>query len=153
MTPEWKDAFKFTTELADKKGLEMAIAGSPGWSVTGGPWIEPKDGMKKYVWNETRVIGGQPFSGKLAQPSDATGKFQNVKVSSGGIMGGYVGAIPAFYQDAAVIAYRLPKNDQILKDLKPTLTSSGGNFNVDDLTDGNLSNTQVFHLKWQLLRG
>ena len=143
MTPEWKDAFKFTTELADKKGLEMAIAGSPGWSVTGGPWVEPKDGMKKYVWTETRAIGGQPFSGKLAQPSDATGIFQNVKVSSGGIMGGYVGAIPAFYQDAAVIAYRLPKNDQQLKNLKPTLTSSGGNFNLDDLTDGNLSNTQV----------
>src|SRR5262245_9139448 len=36
MTPEWKDAFKFTTELASKNGLEMAIAGSPGWSVTGG---------------------------------------------------------------------------------------------------------------------
>ena len=32
MTPEWKDAFRFTTELADKLELEMAIAGSPGWS-------------------------------------------------------------------------------------------------------------------------
>ena len=37
MTPAWKDAFKFATELADQKGLKMAIAGSPGWSVTGGP--------------------------------------------------------------------------------------------------------------------
>ncbi len=143
MTPEWKDAFKFTTQLAVKKGLEMAIAGSPGWSVTGGPWVEPKDGMKKYVWTETRVTGGQSFSGKLAQPSDATGIFQNVQVSSGGIMGGYIGTIPAFYQDAAVIAYQLPKNDKLLKDLKPTLTSSGGNFNLDDLTDGNLNNTQI----------
>ena len=42
MQPDWKDAFKFTTELADKKGLEMAIAGSPGWSVTGGPWVEAR---------------------------------------------------------------------------------------------------------------
>ena len=32
MTPEWQDAFRFTTELADSLGLEMAIAGSPGWS-------------------------------------------------------------------------------------------------------------------------
>jgi hypothetical protein len=30
MTPEWKDAFLFTTKLADSLGLEMAIAGSPG---------------------------------------------------------------------------------------------------------------------------
>ena len=33
MTPEWKDAFLFTTKLADSLGLEMAIAGSPGWSM------------------------------------------------------------------------------------------------------------------------
>src|SRR5438445_3292622 len=31
MTPEWKDAFQFTTKLADSLHLEMAIAGSPGW--------------------------------------------------------------------------------------------------------------------------
>jgi len=30
MTPDWKDAFKFTTRLADSLRLEMAIAGSPG---------------------------------------------------------------------------------------------------------------------------
>ncbi len=60
MTPEWKDAFKHTTDLAQKLQLEMAIAGSPGWSVTGGPWVPASDGMKKYVWTETRVPGGQP---------------------------------------------------------------------------------------------
>src|SRR5947209_5026687 len=32
MTPEWKDAFHFATQLADSLKLEMAIAGSPGWS-------------------------------------------------------------------------------------------------------------------------
>jgi hypothetical protein len=41
MTPEWKDAFRFTTELADSLNLEMAIAGSPGWSESGGPWVKP----------------------------------------------------------------------------------------------------------------
>jgi len=30
MTPEWKDAFKYATTLADQYGMEMAIAGSPG---------------------------------------------------------------------------------------------------------------------------
>jgi hypothetical protein len=38
MTPEWKDAFLYTTNLADQLGLEEAIAGSPGWSESGGPW-------------------------------------------------------------------------------------------------------------------
>ncbi|HEV3252449.1 MAG TPA: glycosyl hydrolase, partial [Puia sp.] len=55
MTPEWKDAFYFTTKLADSLNLEMAIAGSPGWSESGGPWVKPEDGMKKIVWSETIV--------------------------------------------------------------------------------------------------
>jgi hypothetical protein len=39
MTPEWKDAFRYAATLADQLGLEMAIAGSPGWSESGGPWV------------------------------------------------------------------------------------------------------------------
>ncbi len=143
MTPDWKDAFKFTTELADKKGLEMAIAGSPGWSVTGGPWVEPQDAMKKYVWTETRIEGGKAFSGKLPQPSDATGKFQNVTIQDGGISGGYVGKKPNYYQDAAVIAYRLPQTDKTLAELAPKVSSSGGSFSLQALTDGDLTNAQT----------
>ena len=39
MTPEWKDALKYAIVLGDQLGLEMAIAGSPGWSESGGPWV------------------------------------------------------------------------------------------------------------------
>src|SRR4030042_354547 len=45
MTPEWKDAFLFTTKRADSLGLEMAISGSPGWSESGGPWGTPAQAM------------------------------------------------------------------------------------------------------------
>lgn len=142
MTPDWKDAFKFTTELADKKGFEMAIAGSPGWSVTGGPWVEPKDGMKKYVWTETRVEGGKTFVGKLPQPSDVVGKFQNVLITEGGVSGGFVGDKPHFYQDALVVAYRLPKNEVVFTNFKPKVSANGGsNFTLQALTDGDLNTT------------
>jgi hypothetical protein len=73
MTPAWKDAFRYTATLADQLGLEMAIAGSPGWSESGGPWVTPKQAMKKYVWSETRLEGGRPFSGVLPKPPTATG--------------------------------------------------------------------------------
>ena len=36
MTREWKKAFQLTAHLADSLNLEMAIAGSPGWSESGG---------------------------------------------------------------------------------------------------------------------
>ncbi len=58
MTPEWKEAFKYAATLADELGLELAIAGSPGWS-------------------ETRLEGGRRFSGKLPHPPSVTGPYQN----------------------------------------------------------------------------
>ena len=48
--------------------MEEAIAGSPGWSESGGPWVPASQGMKKYVWSETDVEGGKPFTGMLAHP-------------------------------------------------------------------------------------
>ncbi|GAB3908795.1 glycosyl hydrolase [Larkinella knui] len=142
MTPEWKDAFKHTTDLAQKLQLEMAIAGSPGWSVTGGPWVPASDGMKKYVWTETRVPGGQPFSGKLPQPPNTTGSFQNVPLGAA-MLGGSTGKPQLYYADAAVIAYRLPAAEKSLAALNPQITSSGGTFSLADLTDGDLAKTTL----------
>ncbi|MGH9589972.1 MAG: glycosyl hydrolase, partial [Terracidiphilus sp.] len=57
MTPEWKKAFNFAVTDARGKGMEVAIASSPGWSETGGPWVRPANGMKKLVWSATRAEG------------------------------------------------------------------------------------------------
>ncbi|HLL93952.1 MAG TPA: glycosyl hydrolase, partial [Spirosoma sp.] len=142
MTPEWKDAFRHTTELAQKLQLEMAIAGSPGWSVTGGPWVQPPDAMKKYVWTETRVMGGQAFSGKLPQPPNTTGKFQNVPVAPD-MLSQPTADEPVYYADAAVIAYRLPAAEKPVASLNPKITSSGGTFSLAELTDGDLASAKV----------
>ena len=142
MTPEWKDAFRHTTDLAQKLQLEMAIAGSPGWSVTGGPWVQPSDAMKKYVWTETRVTGGQAFAGKLPQPAATTGKFQNVALAADAF-GGPVSDGPNYYADAAVIAYRLPTTEKPVASLNPKITSSGGTFSLAELTDGDLANAKL----------
>src|SRR5215469_6435807 len=78
MTPEWHDAFRYATRLAEELGLEFAIASSPGWSETGGPWVKPEDGMKKLVWTETPVEGDRRFAGKLAAPPSVAGPFQEI---------------------------------------------------------------------------
>ena len=134
MTPEWKDAFLFTTKLADSLGLEMGIAGSPGWSESGGPWVTPNQGMRKFVWSETRITGGKPFNGILPKPPTTTGEFQNLRIkrSTKAI------PLPEYYTDASVVAFRLPENDISLSVLKPKITSSGGEFNLAMLTDGDL---------------
>jgi len=141
MTPEWKDAFLFTTKLADSLGLEMAIAGSPGWSESGGPWVTPAQAMKKLVWSETRIEGGLPFDGILPHPPTTTGIFQNIGETGGYTSGMSTGQnIPVFYSDAAVVAFRLPVNDRSLSEMNAKVLSSAGKFSLADLTDGDLAN-------------
>jgi len=141
MTPEWKDAFKYATTLADQLGLEEAIAGSPGWSESGGPWVPGSQGMKKYVWSETWVKGGEPFAGKLAAPPGNTGAFQNIGVHDE--MGSPEGSkpLPQYYHDSLVVAYRKAPGDVTMESLHPKLTASGGSPDFAMLTDGDLEKT------------
>ncbi len=138
MTPEWKEAFSYATRLGDSLGLEMAIAGSPGWSETGGPWVKPAQAMKKFVWSEIRIEGGHLFSGTLPKPPTVTGRFQN---DPGGTRPSQYWdeyEDKGFYADEAVIAYRVPENDIRMADMKPKITSSGGTFDLTTLTDGDI---------------
>lgn len=140
MTPAWKDAFGYTVRLADSLKMEVAIAGSPGWSESGGPWVELKDGMKKLVWREMRLKGGQTFNGKLPEPFTTTGAFQNIpQEEEVTTFANEPDRIEEYYQDVAVIAYRLPEQDISLTELNPKVTSSGGRFTLSQLTDGDLS--------------
>jgi hypothetical protein len=142
MTPEWKDAFLFTTKLADQLGLEEAIAGSPGWSESGGPWVKPSQGMKKVVWSETSIEGGKPFAGALPHPPTVTGPFQNIPLFDFlATISGPASTPPTFYADTAVIAYRTPASDIPVSSLQPKITSSGGNLDLAVLTDGDLVKT------------
>ncbi len=143
MTPEWKDAFLYTTKLADQLGLEEAIAGSPGWSESGGPWVKPHQGMKKVVWSETRIAGGKPFKGTLAAPPDVSGPFQNIPLFDFlAVMSGQNPLSPyKFYADTAVIAYRAATGDVPVASLQPKITSSSGSPDWALLTDGDFVKT------------
>ena len=109
MTPEWKHAFRFAAETADRLGLEMAIAASPGWSESGGPWVKPEDGMKKLVWSEVLVAGGHSFKGVLPLPPSTTGPFQNMALPTDILSTSHSGKapLPSLYRDTRVIAYRI----------------------------------------------
>jgi hypothetical protein len=143
MTPEWKDAFLFTTKLADQLGLEEAIAGSPGWSESGGPWVKPSQGMKKVVWSETRVEGGKPFAGALPHPPTVSGPLQNIPIFDFlAMIGGQAPtAPPTFYADTVVIAYRAAESDVPVSSLQPRIGSSSGSLDLAVLTDGDLVKT------------
>jgi hypothetical protein len=138
MTPEWKDAFKFAITTGDRLGMEMAIAGSPGWSESGGPWVPAAQGMKKYVWSETPVDGGKSFTGTLVHPPTITGAFQNMGVREQfGIS--EAPKLPTYYADAAVIAFPAPSDSS--QDGAAKITSSGEGLDAAMLSDGDLEKT------------
>ena len=139
MTPEWKSDFLYAIQLGEQYGMEESINSSPGWSETGGPWVPPSEGMKKYVWSETDIEGGKPFNGVLAHPPETTGAFQNIGVREA--LGSRPGAkpAPAFYADSVVVAYRQPATDVSLASLHPTISASGGSPDTTMLTDGDLT--------------
>ena len=139
MTPEWKDAFQYAIHLGDQLSMEMAIAGSPGWSESGGPWVPPSEGMKKYVWSETIVAGGQPFAGKLAHPPDDTGAFQSMDIHVE--FGPQPAARPKFYADSAVVGFRVPSGEADDDTTRAMITSSGGGLDAAMLSDGDLQKT------------
>ena len=83
----------------------------------------------------------KPLTENCLSLSPTTGKFQNVALPTTTMLGESTGVLPAYYADAAVIAYRLPRWTRIFTELKPKLSSSGGSFNLKDLTDGDLNTT------------
>jgi alpha-L-rhamnosidase/F5/8 type C domain len=142
MTPPWNAAFRYAVMLADQMGLEFGIAGSPGWSESGGPWIRPEQGMKKLVWSETHVSGGTRFAGILPQPPGTVGPFQNAPISwNTPLLGGAPAErVPDLYQDVALIAFRLPAADHSPFELQPVVTSSAGAIDATLLWDGDFAN-------------
>ena len=68
MSPAWKDCMRYAIHEADSLGMEVTIQATPGWSNTGGPWVEPADAMKKLVWRECTVKGGKRVTLQLPEP-------------------------------------------------------------------------------------
>ena len=144
MSSEWAKTFRYAVNLTHESGLEFAIASSPGWSESGGPWVHPDQAMKKLVWSEVRIPGRKRFFGQLPRPPATIGPFQNAPVNWD---------IPGFsqppavipnelYKDVAVIAYRLPTIDHSIDELSPEVVTSNGRVDGKTLWDGNLQ-TQI----------
>ena len=124
MSPEWKLALRESSATAKRLDMDLGIATSPGWSITGAPFVAPEDAMKKFVWSEFRLEGGRHYWVQLPQPPSIAGPFQDV---DGGTK------IAPFYRDTAVLA--VPNNGEGVPAPVKT-TSSAGTLDAKLLQDG-----------------
>ena len=67
MNEVWWDHVKFAAEEAARLGLEVGMHNCPGYSVSGGTWIDPEHAMKELVWTKCRAPEkpAEPDHGKL----------------------------------------------------------------------------------------
>ncbi|SEK06250.1 alpha-L-rhamnosidase [Sphingobium sp. AP50] len=139
MSPEWKDAFRFAVTEADRLGLELGIAASPGWSETGGPWVTPADGMKKLTWSTTDVVASKRSDHLLNAPPSVTGPYLSAaREHAEGPMSPKQDPgkqVPTYYRDIAVLGIPIGQNN----DLQPEAAASlNGPLSSFPLTDGDL---------------
>ena len=137
LSDAWKANFAYAVALADSLGMEVGIASAPGWSSTGGPWVEPADAMKKLTWRTLEVDGGSLQTIKLPEPYTTIGKFLN---ADPGMYGSAFEKMTPWYEDIAVVAVKVPEQEKSMAELGATVSSSGGSFTLGQLTDGDISN-------------
>jgi len=109
MSPTWRELFRHANAEAARLGLVLTIPASPGWTGSGGPWVQPEQSMQKLVASEIELLGPQHYAGLLPQPSITAG----------------------FYRDVAVLAFPTPPTDYRLVDLAEKALYHRGHFSSE----------------------
>jgi hypothetical protein len=113
LSEEWWDILHTALKTATKLNIEIGIFNSPGWSQSGGPWIQADEAMRYLTASELRVTGPQKLTQKLEKPID-------------------------LFQDVKVIAWPVPKDDQLVLNSKNgAITSLPNITDLSAISDGN----------------
>ncbi|MDX9880453.1 MAG: glycosyl hydrolase [Prolixibacteraceae bacterium] len=67
MSPAWMELYQHAVKEADRIGIELSVNVQSGWNP-GAPSITPDMALKKLVYTETKVKGGQKVHIELSQP-------------------------------------------------------------------------------------
>lgn len=74
---EWWNILYAALKKATELDIEIGIFNSPGWSQSGGPWVQADEAMRYLSTSELHVKGPQKLIKKLEKPVET---FQDIKV-------------------------------------------------------------------------
>ena len=110
---EWWQMVEHAIREGQRLGVDIGMFNCPGWSQSGGPWVKPSESMRYLVSREIRVEGGKKLTAKLPRPEGQ-------------------------YQDVRVIAYPVPKDDDLsIGSVHPEITTFPALGSRQLLIDGN----------------
>ncbi len=76
----WRECLLHAMKEARRLGIQLFMHNAPGYSGTGGPWIDPAHSMKQLVWTTTVVQGGRKTSLPLPQPITKMNFYRDICV-------------------------------------------------------------------------
>lgn len=77
LSDEWWEILHTALKTATDLNIEIGIFNSPGWSQSGGPWIQPEEAMRYLASSSHNVSGPGPIDIDLEKPDE---NFQDVRV-------------------------------------------------------------------------
>jgi hypothetical protein len=77
LSEPWWQLIEHAIREGGRLGVDIGLFNCPGWSQSGGPWVQPSQAMRYVSVSEMRVRGPKRFEGKLPAPS---GFFQDIAV-------------------------------------------------------------------------
>jgi len=98
MSPAWRALFKHAVEEAERLGLQITLNAGPGWTGSGGPWVDPARSMQHLVASATEIDGPAHADVVLARPKPRPRYF------AGDVPKALDEARESFYRDVAVLA-------------------------------------------------
>lgn len=112
LSEPWWQLVEHAVREGGRLGVDLGLFNSPGWSQSGGPWVQPSQAMRHVVLSEIRVRGPQRFEGALPAPEGAL-------------------------QDIGALAFRAPSGDSdTIGAHNPSITSEPSLANAASLFDG-----------------
>jgi hypothetical protein len=80
LDPKWRALMQHAFKEGRRLGIQVGLHNGPGWSSSGGPWVQPAQSMQQLVWTETTVAGGQRLVVDLARPQTNLGHYRDAYV-------------------------------------------------------------------------
>ena len=109
-TKEWMDMVRHAAVTAHKLGIKFVFHNCDGWGSSGGPWVTKENAMKKIVYSETKIAGGELYNQAVPLP----------KINLD------------YYKDIAILAFPTPAKDIRV----PNISGKAGNTRDFNLTIG-----------------
>lgn len=68
LSPEWRALTRHAMREGNRLGVDIYMFNAPGWSQSGGPWIEPEQSMRRVTWEEYPASAG--IFDQIVRPKD-----------------------------------------------------------------------------------